>query len=134
MGKKLDRFHKDIFFPEWYSESINEFLGEISSSGPMTFSLHSVEKVVDLVENYGKKALEEFSKVIRNNILEEEKVFEFYSKSRKITKACFRFSLGNFPIDIIIVISSGGVIITVYLTDRDDNHKTLNKKPYKKGE
>jgi len=135
MGNKIDRYHKEIFFPSWYEESLKEFIKEIVSTGPLTFSMHCVEKVSEYTTQFGKVFFQNLLKSIRRGVLDPEKVFEFYAtKGGKITKVCFRYSFDKLPVDVVLVISSGGVLITMYVINADDNHETLNKKLYKKGE
>lgn len=135
MGKRINRFHRDIFFPGSYDSSMKTFVEEIMALGPLTFSLHSVEKIADYFFEYGKNFLQYLVKTVRRNSLDPEKVFEFYSgKDGKITKACFRYTFDEFPVDIIMVVSANGVVITMYISNKGDNHATLNKNLYKKGE
>ena len=135
MGKRVSRFHREIFFPANYDSSMKTFVEEIMSLGPLTFSLHSIEKIVDYSFEYGKNFFQYLVKTVRRNSLDPEKVFEFYSgKDGKITKACFRYTFDEFPVDIIMVVSANGVVITMYISNKGDNHATLNKNLYKKGE
>lgn len=135
MGKRVNRFHKDIFFPSSCDSSMKIFIDEIIALGPLTFSLHSVEKIVDYSFEYGKNFFQYLIKVVRRNPLDPEKVFEFYAdKHGKITKACFRYTFDESPVDIIMVVSANGVVITTYISNKDDNHTTLNKNLYRKGE
>lgn len=135
MGNRIDRYHREVYFPPWYEESMKVFVGEILSTGPLTFSMHCVEKVMEYTIQFGKNFFQNLVKSIRRGVLDTEKVFEFYStKGGNITKACFRFSFEKLPVDIVLVISSSGVLITMYTINEGDNHDTLNKKLYKKGE
>ena len=135
MGKRVDRFHKDIFFPSSYESSMKTFVEEIVALGPLTFSRHAIEKVVDYTFEYGKNFFQQFIKTVSRNSLDPEKVFEYYAaKTGKITKACFRYTFDEYPVDIIMVISANGVVITMYVANKNDNHSTLNKNLYKKGE
>lgn len=131
MPKIVDRYHKEIFFPKNSTEILSKFIEGIFKSSSITFSLHAVEKVVKIVEMYGKVLAGEFFKMVNSDVLFIENVFEFYlNKDGKVEKACFRAELNKLPVDIIFVISSTGVIITVYTTNRGDNHTTINKKLY----
>jgi len=135
MGKRIDRFHREIYFPEEFSSSMKQFVEEILSEGPLTFSLHAAEKIVEYSHEYGKIFFQYLVKTVRRNSLDPDKVFEYYSsRNGKITKACFRYSIEESPVDIIMVVSANGVVITMYVSNKDDNHATLNKKLYKKGE
>lgn len=135
MGKRIDRFHRDIYFPSTFDTSIKLFMDEIVALGPLTFSLHSIEKIVDYSFEYGKNFFQFLVKAVRRDSLNPEKVFEYYSsKNGKVTKACLRYTFEEFPVDIVMVVSANGVVITMYISNKGDNHATLNKKLYKKGE
>lgn len=135
MSKRIYRFHREIYFPDDFQAAMKEYVEEIVSLGPLTFSLHSIEKIMDYSFEYGKNFFQYLVKTVRRNSLDADKVFEYYStKGRKITKACFRYSFDDFPVDIIMVVSANGVVITMYIANKGDNHATLNKKLYRKGE
>lgn len=129
--RRLRRYHKDIFFPVWYETSLENFIGKISESGPISFSYHSVGKMISYVGEYGTVLWKKFSKIITNNVLDKQKIFEFYSDANtEVKKACFRYPIENLPVDLIMVISDTGVVITVYLTNREDNHESMNRNLY----
>lgn len=133
MARKLNRYHQDIYFPELFNESIEEFISGIIETGPMTFSLHSVDKLIISVNEYGMYLWKNFINIVRNNLLNKKNVFEYYTdKENNIKKACFRYAIKNLPIDLIIVVSDAGVIITVFPINSNDTHNTLNKNLYTK--
>jgi|SRR5688572_7948887 len=135
MGKRVNRYHREIYFPNSFDSSMKQFVEEILTDGPLTFSLHAAEKIVEYSHEYGKKFFQYLVKIVRSNSLDPDKVFEYYSgKDGKITKVCFRYSFDESPVDIVMVVSASGVVITIYISNKGDNHSTLNKKLYKKGE
>jgi hypothetical protein len=128
---KLKRYHRNIFFPEIAEESLDFYINSLMDSGPITFSYHSVDKIISSVSEYGIVLWKCFSRIISNKFLSKEKIFEFYcDKFNETKKACFRFPLESFPVDLILVISNNGVVITVYLSNRDDNHDSINRNLY----
>ncbi len=130
--KRLKRFHRDIYFPDWGKQSLNYYLGEILHNGSLTFSLHALEKIVDYSFDYGKNLFKYLVKVVDRKNFDIENVFEFYSNGETVKKACFRYSFSDFPVDLIAVISSDGVVITVYVTNKGDNHTTFDKNLYER--
>lgn len=129
---KISRYHRSIFFPDWAEKSLEEFLINVSGTGSLKFSTHAVEKIVDCSFNYGRSFLEHLLKVVKKGSLNLDRVFEFYSTETRIKKACFRYTLPRFPVDLILVISADGVIVTVFVTNKEDNHSTLNEKLYER--
>lgn len=132
-NKKLKRYHKDIFFPKNSDEILSNYVDSITKNRAITFSLHSVEKIVDYCVLYGKNLLKYLIKAVKSNHISADKIFEFYSYGDTVKKACFRYSFEDFPVDIILVISSDSVLITVYITNKDDTHNSMNKSLYAKG-
>jgi hypothetical protein len=64
--------------------------------------------------------------------LSVEDIFEFYwsPEARSIPKACFRISSEEISTDIILVISSNATIITLYTTNKNDTHRSMDKNLY----
>lgn len=127
--RKLKRYHREIFFPEWAEGGLEIFVSTILKKGSLTFSLHAMDKSVDYCVTYGKNL---FLETLKKIPLEFKNIFEFRSVGEEIRKACFRYSLEELPVDIVLVISSDGVVITIYLINKGDNHATLNKKLYER--
>lgn len=130
--KKLKRYHKDIFFPKNSEEMLDTYLEDMGECGSITFSLHSVEKIVDYCVLYGKNLLKYLLKSVRRDSINIDNVFEFYSSNGMVKKACFRYSFEEFPVDIILVISADAVVITVYVANKKDTHTSMNKALYEK--
>lgn len=129
---KLLRFHRSIFFPDWAEKSMEVYLEKILARGNIVFSVHSVEKVVQYSFEYGKQLFKFLLKSLKREGLEASLVFEFYAVDEEIRKACLRFSFDGFPVDLILVISTDGTIITVFTSNKEDNHSTLNVKLYER--
>lgn len=129
---RLKRFHKEIYFPPWYEKSVDDFLQQIRKTSALVFSLHAVEKAISYSFKYGQELQKYLMKAIRKQCANSENVFEFYAVDENIRKACFRLSFDGFPVDLILVISADGTVITVYLINKDDNHSTLDKNLYEK--
>ena len=132
-SKKIKRYHKSFYFPPWATKSLQNFSDSIRSRTSITFSLHALEKTLEYGFEYGRKFLKSVSKVIREDALKNGEVFEFYSIEQEIRKACFRVFLVGSPVDLILVISSDGVVITLYVSNKGDNHNTLDENLYEKG-
>lgn len=132
MNKKLKRYHKDVFLPSWTEELLSNFINEVYSKGPLTFSGHAVEKIVESAFEHGKNLFKYLIKILREGRLNLGDVFEFYSRDAAIKKACFRFTFSDYPVDLVLVISSDGVVITVYAINKEDNHSTLNQELYER--
>lgn len=131
--KKQDRFHKNVYFPEWWEESFATFKEGIYANGPLTFSAHGViDKLIPYVGKYGTFVAEFLQKLLVSGPIEKDGLFEFYTdhKNTEIIKACLRYSIPNYPVDMVLVISNTCVIITVYMVDKDKTHQFLNKNLY----
>jgi hypothetical protein len=131
-SKGLKRYHKDVYFPDWASTSLKGFAKGVQIHGSIAFSLHALEKVVDYGTEYGKKFVKFLVKTIRQGILKTDNVFEFYAEDTGIKKACFRISSSEVPVDLVLVISADGVVVTAFVINKGDNHTTLDEKMYER--
>ena len=132
MSKRLKRFHRSVYFPAWSDESLLEYFKEVTGIGPLKFSLHALEKLSESVLEHGRAFLKAFLRIIRRNSLTLEGVFEFYAVDTVVKKACFRYALPDFPVDLVLVISADGVVITVFVVNKGDDHSTLDEKLYER--
>lgn len=130
MTKRVKRFHRDINFPDWTQNSLEEYLQEISQNGYITFSAHAVEGVVEYTQEYGRNLLRFILRSVKRNSLNLLDVFEFYATDMKVKKACFRCSSEKIPVDVVLVISRDATVITVYVANKGDNHATLDRNLY----
>jgi hypothetical protein len=132
MPKKLSRYHREVFFPEWTEESINIFFGKLKKNNGLCVSVHSMEKIVNYCFQYGRQMLKYLLKSIRRISFTSESIFEFYAVDAEIKKACLRFSFEEFPVDLVLVVSADGTVITVYVTNKGDKHDSLDIELYER--
>lgn len=130
--RKVLRYHRDVYFPDWSVEAIQEFLKTLRKNGGLSVSIHSVEKIVNYCFQYGRQMLKYLLKSVRKSTFDVNSIFEFYAIDRRITKACLRFSFTEFPVDLVLVISADGNIITIFTTHKGDNHDTMNTELYER--
>lgn len=131
--KKLNRYHRDIYFPNWHEKALTKFIENIVANGSITFSIHALEKYTEYCYNYGRNLFKHLVKSVKKSSLDISNIFEFYAKEDYVQKACFRYTFGEFPVDLILVISADGVVITMYDTKKGDSHTTMDRKLYEKG-
>lgn len=131
---KLNRYHIDVYVPEWGRESILAF-SSLLYDKKLEYSYHAIQKLKRMKRKY-RDAIKNLAKEI--NIVDDiylDYVFEFYTNQKKNTKkVCYRFPMVGLDSDIIIVISSKAKIVTVYTNDTFDKHKDLDVTLYEKGE
>lgn len=132
MTKKVKRFHRGVYFPEWTEESLDSFLQEVLQTGYITFSAHALKRTVEYTDEHGKSFLRFLLKCVKRNALSIQNVFEFYSVEEYIKKVCFRCSTEELPVDLVLVISRDATVITVFVVNRGDNHETMDKTLYEK--
>lgn len=132
MSPRTKRFHSNIHFPPNWEELAKTFIESISRN-PIVFSMHSVDRITSYTDDYGNILWKHIVQTIKNGIGNSGTMFEFYLKDGNIvSKACFRYSFENFPVDIVMVISSDSTIITIMTTNKGDNHSTLDKTLYER--
>lgn len=132
INRKMQRYHREIFFPDWSEDALKNFTDKISNSSSIVFSIHALEKVVDASFQYGKQLFKYLLKSVRRSSMEPDSVFEFYAVRGEIKRACFRFSYDVFSVDLVLVISSDSTVVTVYTINKGDLHDTLNTKLYER--
>ena len=130
--KKLKRYHHSIYYPDWAESSLDAFVRNIRAENSIVFSIHSVDKIVSETLEYGRRLFKYLLKAVKRTSLEADTIFEFYAFREEVKKACFRFSFDAFPVDIILVISADGTVITMFTTNKDDNHSTLDASLYER--
>lgn len=130
MTKRIKRYHRDIMFPEWTGESLEDYLSEIAQSGYITFSSHAVQNIVEYTDEFGKNLLRFVLRSIKRNALNPGNVFEFYASDTRIKKACFRCYSDSLPVDVVLVISRDATVITVFVANKGDFHATLDHTLY----
>jgi hypothetical protein len=131
--KKLHRYHREIYFPPWAEESLDTFVSKVMSRRTVVFSVHALEKSIMYSFEYGKWLFKFLMKALKKTSLELPNIFEFYAEGQEVSKACFRLSFEGFPVDLVLVVSEDGTVITLFTINKGDNHVTLNENLYEKG-
>lgn len=84
----------------------------------------------DYKHNYTDEDLQKAIERLRENPIKPFEVgLNKYGGKLYLDKQCVRLSYDNF-VDICIVVSGNGIVITAWLNDKMDTHKTLNKWRY----
>jgi hypothetical protein len=131
MGKRILRYHKQVLLPSWFDDAFEEYKSCVYKTGPLAFSAHSVYKLVDYISEYGRAFLRKLEEILVAGAIQKELAFEFYAdKDNIVQKMCFRYTLENSPVDIILVIARDCTIITIYTTEVGNMHDSINKKAY----
>lgn len=131
-ARKMKRYHKEVYFPPWAEKSLQSFVDSVRTHGSITFSLHAVEKTVEYTVEYGRRFSKFLAKIIRQDVLKTGTVFEFYATEEEIRKVCYRVSSPSSPVDVAIVVSADGVIVTDFVINKDDTHHTLDENLYER--
>jgi hypothetical protein len=131
---KLRRYHINIYVPEWGRNSVQEFCSKLADK-ELEYSFHATQKLKRMSKKY-RLAVHNLIKSI--NISDDillDYVFEFYTdEDKEVKKVCFRFPMVNLDTDIIVVISSTARIVTVYLNNEFDKHRSLELSLYERKE
>ena len=131
---KLNRYHIDVYCPPWTRDSILAFCKNINGVKLLN-SYHSSNKIRRMKRKYRVYTKELIKTVDISNELYLDYVFEFYANSKnEVKKVCYRIPMIGLDSDLILVISSTGKIVTVYLNNNFDGHNELKKELYEKGE
>lgn len=128
---KLKRYHKDIYCPEWFNNSIDEFTKNLEGK-QLVCSFHATKKYQSFSRLY-KKVIRDLLRTINLELIKEY-IFEFYSNDKnELKKVCYRFPLRDeLGSDIIFVISSNAKIVTIFLNRYFDPHVSLDSDLYEK--
>lgn len=131
MATKLLRYHKDVYFPLWSYNSIRVFWDKMIEEKVILFTSYHAKKKMDRMKGKYRSATK---KIMADGFFSEENlkyIFEFYANDKKVVKKiCVRMPLIDGEVDIIIVISAIGKVITVYLNNNFDNHNELDRSLY----
>lgn len=130
---KLKRFHLDVFCPEWAIDSIDEFTKALIGK-QLICSYHATKKYKSFSREYKHSILNLIEDI--NLELCKDYIFEFYTNDKKeVKKVCYRFPMrGELESDVILVISSTGRIVTMFLNRNFDPHVSLDISLYEKGD
>lgn len=118
------RYHKQLGIPSKYHAQMEELNNKFNS-------LKRFGKTNHAMENIHKRF--EYMKILQylaNDIeFKTDYIFEIYSDNDIIKKMVYRLPFSNYQ-DLIIVLTCRKDIVTLYLNNREDNHKTLRKEQY----
>ena len=121
----MNRYHYKVYFPPEAEAKLEAFTEEINVQ-EFRLTGHSF-KNIEL--RGGWTAQQELIEDMKSLELESESVFEYYTSSGRIIKACYRVEWSEAK-DIILVVGRGKTIVTMYFNSANDKHSTLNKSNY----
>ena len=117
----MTRYHKDIFFPD--NDKLPAIVSNLNQR-KWVLSKHSFDRIIEKSENVSV-----IGYFIKDLVLKEAYLFEYYKENDIITKLVFRIPFDNEN-DIILVLNDYKEIVTVYYNNKEDNHRTLDNKIY----
>ena len=91
-----------------------------------TYSPHFFEQVRARFTDSDQRAL---GALVQGLMLQAGQCFEYYVEAGQIVKACYRAPF-NSKDDIILVVTAGKKVLTVYRNAIGDSHKTLDGGAY----
>jgi hypothetical protein len=131
---KLKRFHIDIFYPDWFEESLVKFNEKLHDK-QLVCSYHATKKYDNFSREY-KRVIRDMLETTRitNDDLNKY-IFEFAAniEKKEIKKICFRFPISELKCDIIFVVSSNAKVVTMFLNKGSDPHTNLDRSLYENG-
>lgn len=117
----MNKYHKDIGFRPCDIGAVKWLLCDLEYK-KMRFSFHALQELAK------EKDAVKIGQVLKDYRLNFNDVFEIAEHNGKIEKLGFRVNFGEK--DIIFILSSEKTIVTLWINDKFDNHKTLNKSFY----
>jgi hypothetical protein len=122
------RYHRLIFSPEVGEQLLLDSIRELNSK-MTTYSDHALDKLFDLPKSCAQHAKDSIE-----GWLDVDSVFEYYkSDGGHVNKICFRIQDGAADgIDIIFVLNRNRSVVTLFLNNKSDTHKSLNYDLYEK--
>lgn len=121
----MKRYHYKITPEKFKSDKLKAFNNTINSLD-FKITTHSLQRVNESL-TIGK--LETLLLFIKNLKLDYKNIIEYYTEGSEVIKALYRISYSEYN-DIILVISKGKAIITLFFNSVSDLHYTLNKSLY----
>lgn len=118
----MQRYHKKISFP--HEAELKSFTEKLNISS-WKYTTHCLENI-----QYREIDLEHLLTFVKNLSLNHEDIFEYYYLNG-IHKACFRVKYTD-TMDVILVLNSQKMIVTIYFNSITDEHETLNATLYSK--
>ncbi len=122
---KMKRYHTQVFTPEWAQKSLYDFCKELNYAGEWKFSDHSQDKLYDEFQ----PVQERIKNYLDSVWFDRFNIFEFYVKGREIEKAGFRIRFTKDK-DLILIVARGKLLVTLYLNNSGDQHRSLNGNRY----
>lgn len=119
----VKRYHVALYFPAGAQEALSAFVQRVNGLN-WNFTCHSFERIKEKAQDVEKVGL-----FLKGLELTKESAFEYYEENGRIIKAVFRLPY-NSEKALILVVSDTKNIVTVYLNNIKDNHKTLDPKKY----
>lgn len=119
----MTRYHKDIYFPAENKEDITFLVNRLNTL-KFKLSSHSFDRIIEK-----SKDISVIGYFIKDLLLKESFLFEYYKENDIITKLVFRIPFDNEK-SLILVLSDYKNLVTVYFNQNTDNHKTLAKENY----
>ena len=119
-GKAMQRYHKDLFFPD--IDKLNILIERLNRKR-WGYTGHSFEKIKE------RASYQSVICFIRDLRLKADDVFEYYKYGDIIEKICLRIEYSR-EADIILVVNQYKGIVTVYFNNKSDRHISLNPKHY----
>lgn len=117
------RYHKKVYYPITAEAELTKLCKKLNIE-KWQYSRHCIDNL-----KYRELNLQKLLLYVKDIILIENDIFEFYTENDIINKICLRLSYTDNQ-DIILIISNEKNIISIYLNDKKDNHITLNKNLY----
>lgn len=119
-------YNRQVYFPDTIKELLQP-VADRCNAEVRCFTDHAWKKVFER----GKNRSVEIMSVIDNLRVIANQIFEvkYDSKSNSITSFSIRSELDAYK-DIILVLRPDNYVITFYLNDRIDTHKSLDKSKY----
>ena len=121
----MQRYHKNLFFPENDKENLIFLVNKLNTL-KFKLSSHSFERIIEK-----SKDISVIGYFIKDLVLKESFLFEYYKENDIITKLVFRIPFNQDKV-LILVLSDYKNLVTVYFNNCLDNHKTLDFENYTK--
>lgn len=120
----MNRYHKDIRFPEAYQQRLKELTEKFNSPKRFGRTNHAFDR---LRERFNYLGILNF---LANNVrFDVEDIFEFYADDKRVDRVCYKLNYDESQ-DLIIILTANKDIVTLYTNSKGDNHKTLKRELY----
>lgn len=123
----MARYHKKVYWKEDANDKLKAFT-DVLNCKKWGYTEHSLDRIK--TKNIDITRLLLWIKGLR---LDEKNIFEYYEDdiTKNVLKAVYRINWVT-GIDIVLVISDGKILVTVYDNESEDLHYTLNTGIYNK--